>query len=195
MRQLLHLLIVDADRRAALAATFGSRWLLPVVTCGERARGLPRVACWLAERGIHGDIAGQWLGRVTRDATDWIVAIVAEPQQISRDPALEWRSFEALAADTPVLEYQQWALARTLARGALPSVAGPFGHLSWPEEARAWIGEATGPAVTSLTPYRAGAHEVVLGADCANGRVYFKGLAGDRAIEPDGSRSDQHRDR
>jgi hypothetical protein len=32
-------------------------------------------------------------------------------------------------------------------------------------------------------PYRVGAHEVVLGADYARGRVYFKGLVGERATE------------
>jgi hypothetical protein len=40
-----------------------------------------------------------------------------------------------------------------------------------------------GSAVAALTPYRVGAHEVVLGADCAHGRVYFKGLTGERAAE------------
>jgi len=33
MHQSLHLLIVDRDRRTALAANYGSRWLLPMLTC------------------------------------------------------------------------------------------------------------------------------------------------------------------
>ena len=144
---------------------------------------MPFVARWLAERGIRGDVAGQWLGRVTADASDWLVAIAARPEDAVAGSGLEWRALDALAASTPVLDYQQWAVARTLARGVPPSVDGPFGCLSWPDEVRAWIEVAAGSAVTSLTPYRVGAHEVVLGADCTHGRVYFKGLAGERASE------------
>jgi hypothetical protein len=182
MEQTLHLLILDHDRRAALAATCGSKWLLPVVTCGERTRALPLIARWLTQRGVHGDVAGQWLGCVTGLAIDWLVAI-ATKTGFTTDDALEWMPFESFASSAPVLEYQQWAIARTLARGARPSINGPFGNLSWPGEVREWIGRAVGSRVSSLTPYRAGAHEVVIGADFAHGRVYFKGLAEERAIE------------
>ena len=184
MKQLSHLLIVNGDRRAALVAIIGPRWLLPVVTCSERARGAPLVARWCAERGIAADVVGQWLGRVTADAIDWLVAIVAAPDTVVSDSALEWRALDGLLSNPSVLEYQAWAVARALVRGALPSVEGPFGNLSWPDDVRTWIAEAMGSTVTSLTPYRVGAYEVVLDADCAGGRVYFKGLAGERATEP-----------
>ena len=183
MKQHLNLLIVDRDRRSALAATCGSRWLLPVLTCGERTRAGPLAARWCAERDVTGDVAGQWLGRVTSDAIDWLVVVAAAPDTIVSDASLEWRSLDALMSHPPVLEYQQWALGRTLAHGGLPSVEGPFGNLWWPDQVRAWIGAAVGSRLTSSTPYRAGAHEIVLGADCAPGRVYFKGLVGERATE------------
>lgn len=183
MQQSLHLLIVDCDRHAALAASYGSKWLLPVLGCGERARALPLVAQWMARCGLRGDVAGQWLGRVTPRGIDWLVAIAAASERPAIEVPLAWRSFDDLTSNPPVLEYQQWAVGTALARCELPSVNGPFGSLSWPDDVRRWIGGAVGSPVASLTPYRAGAHEVVLGADCVRGRVYFKGLAGERAIE------------
>jgi hypothetical protein len=183
MRQILHLLIVDRDQRAALAAGYGSRWLLPILTCGERARTAPLIARWCAERGVTGDVAGQWLGQVTSCGIDWIVAIAARSGCSVIEPSLGWMPLDLLSSRLSVLDYQQRTIARSLVRGGLPSVDGPFGNLSWPDEVRTWIGEAAGSAVTSLTPYRVGAHEVVLGADCARGRVYFKGLVGERATE------------
>jgi hypothetical protein len=183
MHQTLHLLIVDRDRRAALAANYGSRWLLPVVPCGERARTAPLIACWCAERGVTCDVAGQWLGHVTSRGIDWLAAIAAKSGSSVVEPSLRWMSLDLLSSRLSILDYQQKAIARTLVRGGLPSVDGPFGNLSWPDEVRTWIGEAAGSAVTSLTPYRVGAHEAVLGADCARGRVYFKGLVEERATE------------
>jgi hypothetical protein len=183
MTQTLHLLIVDCDRRAALAATCRSKWLLPVVTCDERARAAPLIVRWCADRGVRGDVAGQWLGRVTSNAMDWLVAITVRRGSAITGSALQWRPFDALRSDPAVLDYQQWAVDKALTRGVLPSVAGPFGNLAWPDEARSWIGNAVGSPVTSLTPYRVGAHEVVIGADCAGGRVYCKGLTQERAAE------------
>jgi hypothetical protein len=137
----------------------------------------------LTERGIGGDVAGQWLGRVTDDAIDWLVAIYAPPGSLRVANGLEWQRLDVLASSPPVLEYQQWALARTLVRGALPSVDGPFGNFSWPHDVRSWIGGVMGSPIAALTPYRAGAHEVVVGAESGEGRVYFKGLMQERAGE------------
>jgi hypothetical protein len=118
---------------------------------------------------------------VTGDAIDWLVAIAVEPARAA-SPA--WRSLDALASSASVLAYQQWALARMLARGPVPSVGGPFGNLSWPRDVRRWIGGAMESSIAELTPYRAGAHEVVVGAESTEGRVYFKGLTQERAGEP-----------
>src|SRR5260221_5898758 len=183
MKQTLHVLIVNRGRRAALAATCGPRWLLPVLTCDERTRAAPLIVRWCSDRGIHGDVAGQWLGRVTSNATDWFLVIIARHSAATTDSTLRWRSLDALASTPAVLDYQQWAVSKALTRGVLPSVAGPFGNLSWPDEVRSWIGNAVGSPVTSSTPYRVGAHEVVVGADCASGRVYCKGLTPERAAE------------
>jgi hypothetical protein len=183
MKQILHLLIVDRNRRAALAATCGSRWLLPVVTCDERTRAVPLIVRWCAEHLVIGDVAGQWLGRVTSTGIDWLVAIDARLERSSPEPALQWMPLDTLSPAMSVLEYQQWAVERTLARGPLPSVEGPFGKFWWPDEARAWVGRVVGSAVESLTPYRTGAYEVVVGADCAGDRVYCKGLTPERAAE------------
>jgi len=184
MKQVLHLLVFDVEHDRVLAANCGSRWMLPVLTCDERTRALPGVARWVLERGIHGDVAGQWLGRVTDDAIDWLLPIAVEPARASTvASSFEWRALDALASSASVIEYQQWALARTLASGPLPCVDGPFGNLCWPQDVRAWIGAAAGSPVVSLTPFRCSAHEIVVGANCGSTRVYFKGLTDDRASE------------
>jgi hypothetical protein len=183
MHQTLHLVIVDRDRRAALAAGYGSRWLLPVLTCSERARTAPLIARWCAERGVTGDVAGQWLGQMTSRRIDWLGAFAATSGSTIADPSLEWMPIETFSSSRSVIDYQQWALDRTLAHHALLSVDGPFGNLSWPVEVRSWIADATGSDVAATIPFRASAHEVVLGADCAHGRVYVKGLAGERESE------------
>jgi hypothetical protein len=183
MQQVLHLLIVDRDKRAALTASYGSRWLLPVVTCAERARAAPIAARWAAERGAPGEVAGQWLGRVTEDGIDWLVVVAAQPQHLTPPPPLEWTPLDTLSSRASLVDYQPWAIGRAVQHDALPSVSGPFGNLSWPEDVQRWIGRAAGSAVSSLTPYRVGAYEVVLGADCVDGRVYFKGLVEARAAE------------
>ena len=183
MRQVLHLLIVDRDRRAALAARYGARWLLPVVTCDESARAAPLIAGWCAGRSCKPSVAGQWLGRIGPDATDWLVPVAAVAGCWTADAGFEWISLDALSAGASVLDYQTWALAAALVRGALPSVRGPFGNLEWPERVLAWIGDAAGSVPLASTPYRVSAHEIVLGADMACGRVYFKGLSQGREAE------------
>ena len=183
MRQTLHVLVVDLARRRALAGRVGSKWMLPILDCGERARAGPLVARWCVARGISGDLVGQWLGRVSEHSADWLMAVAASGPCRPTDPALKWISLDSLAAGAAVLEYQQWAVAGVLADSATASVDGPFGNFTWPEAVRAWIAAAIGSEPSVLTPYRVSSHEVVLGADCAHGRVYFKGLMGERAAE------------
>jgi hypothetical protein len=182
MRQIIHLLVVDSERRAALAARIGSRWLLPVLSCAERVRVPPLAARWCEGRGIRADVAGQWLGRVTEQGTDWLMVVATRANRQVCDAGLAWTSFDALTSNESVVEYQQWALGCVLDRVRPPSVSGSFGNLTWPDRARAWITAVAG-APFAVTPYRVGAHEVVLGADCTAGRVYFKGLVGERAAE------------
>lgn len=164
-----------------MATRHGSRWLLPVISCGEMVRAAPLVARWCAERAVASDVAGQWLGRVGHDATDWLMASPARAGCRADDP-LEWMALDALSSGASVVDYQTWALSASLRRGALPSVEGPFGNLDWPEDIRVWIGQFAG-SPHAWTPYRVGPHEVVLGAETACGRVYFKGLTADRGGE------------
>lgn len=180
---MLHVLVVDPSRRAALAGNVGGRWLLPVLSCSERVRAAAAVARWCEERGMRADVAGQWLGRVTEDTTDWLVAAAASADRAAAETGLEWMSFEKLASSAAILDYQRWAVATAVDRVPQPSVSGPFGNLTWPVQVRGWIAAMAGSAPSALTPYRVGAHEVVLGADCVRGRVYFKGLVGERAAE------------
>ena len=183
MRQLLHLLIVSCDRRAALAARYGARWLLPTIACGEAARAGPLVARWCAERGLANDVAGQWLGRVEAESIDWLMAIPARaPLPLAQSP-LDWIDLDSLASSVPVLDYQGWALTRCLARSRMPAVDGPFGNLEWPEQTRAWIATSLGSPPCAWTPYRTSAYEVVVGLETSRGRVYFKGLSGARERE------------
>lgn len=183
MDQVLHLLVVDAARRAALAARFGSRWLLPVVTCGERVRADRHALRWACARGIDADVAGQWLGRVGRGAADWLVVLVPTGTGRGADPELAWTSFDALTPEAALLDYQGWALAQSMEHGALPRVAGPFGNLTWIPAVQEWIKRSAGARCGCFVPYRTGAHEVVLGAHSGSGPIYFKGLSAARAAE------------
>jgi hypothetical protein len=154
------------------------------MTCTERIRAAQVVVRWCEEQRIHGDVAGQWLGRVTEQSTDWLVAIVGSAPFRVPDKTLEWIPLRALATSDAVVEYQQWALRTAVNGAAEPCVRGPFGNLSWPATVRAWITAATRCEPSAITPYRVSPHEVVLGVDCACGRVYFKGLVGERTVEP-----------
>lgn len=183
MRQVLHLFVVHADRGAAAAARFGPRWLLPVLTCGERVRADRLALRWACSHGIDAVVAGQWLGRVTRDATDWLIVLSTARDVALNGVGLSWMPLDALAPAAALLDYQAWAVARSLERGPLPRVSGPFGRLGWNAEVLAWIERATGSPCGAVTPYRTGAHEVVLGAHAASGPVYFKGLMPARAVE------------
>lgn len=183
MQQHLHLLILDPDRRGALAGRYGARWLLPSIRCDERLRAGPAVARWCADRSICGDVAGQWLGRAGAHAVDWLVPIPTCRPLPSAETSLAWTPLDALAGGKSVLDYQTWALARSLERSIVPSAPGPFGNLDWPDRVRTWLRDTLGLTVAGWTAYRTSAHEAVLGVDTPRGRIYFKGLTGDRATE------------
>ena len=181
MPQILHLLIVDAARGLALVATFGGRWLLPVLTCGERVRADRYALRWVTSRGFEADVVGQWLGRVGRAGTDWLIVLTVTFDHL--DPQLSWTPLGELRSATAVVEYQAWAVAKSLDDSALPSVPGPFGRVGWHAEVKAWIERVSGGSCACFVPYRAGAHEVVLGAQGVSGPVYFKGLFAERNAE------------
>lgn len=183
MRQILHLLIVDPDRSTCLAARFGSRWLLPVLTCGERVRADRHALRWADRRGVEADVVGQWLGRVASDGADWLMVLTVRREADLQDPQLCWTPIDTLTPASALLDYQAWALARSLARGDRPSVRGPFGWLGWPAAVTAWIERVTGSPCGRPVPYRSSAHEIVLGACTESGRVFFKGLTAERGLE------------
>jgi hypothetical protein len=185
MQQLLHLLIVNPDRRECLAALHSQRWLLPIASCTERARAGPLIARWLAEHGLPGQVIGQWLGRVSaaNDAMDWLV--IVDARGVRSDPApagMYWTPFEELQSSDSLLDYQQWALRKAVLHD-LPSVPGPFGSMTWLDEVRDWLNVVAGPLTGPPICYKATPYEVVLGIAAASGTVYFKGLAEDRVAE------------
>ena len=183
VRQLLHLLIVDPQRRTALAAHHASRWLLPVIVCAERTRPAPLVSRWCAERGIANNVAGQWLGRMAAGSADWLIPISVIAEFVRPQSGLRWISLDLLGSDPSVIEYQRWAVRASLGGNRPPNVEGPFGNTTWPDAVRAWIGDVTASVVTAWTPLRTSAYELVCGADTARGRVYFKGLTCGRTAE------------
>jgi hypothetical protein len=183
MQQQLHLFVVDGERKTALAARYGARWLLPTLACGERIRAGPAIVRWCGEHGIVGDVAGQWLGRLDIRAADWLVAIAAKEGLPRRRGPLDWFPLDALAGGKSVLDYQTWAVSRTLEAGGLPRVAGPFGTLDWPGAVRDWIQQTVSITGDVWTPFRTSAYEVVLGVTTREGRVYFKGLTAERTAE------------
>src|SRR5258708_10917814 len=171
MQQLLHLLIVDRDRRRSLATVHGARWLLPIVCCTERMRAGPLAAGWLAERGLSGDVVGQWLGRLTptNDAMDWLVVVDARaPRGLATVPDLRWVSLEHLKSSASILDYQHWALEKAIPRD-VPSSAGPFGSMTWFDEVREWLEIVAGPLSGSPVFYKVTPYEVVVGISTARG--------------------------
>ncbi|MPZ17586.1 MAG: hypothetical protein GEV06_06715 [Luteitalea sp.] len=185
MRQMLHLLAIDPDRRAALASWHKARWALPIACCSEWARSGPLVSQWLADRGLAGVLIGQWLGRLSleADAVDWLaVAHVSALRAVA--PAMSWTPIESLRSPDSLLEYQRWAVSQAMCSGELPCVPGPFGKPTWFEEVKTWTCSAVGASDAShVVSYRATPYEVVLGVSTPRGRVYFKGFSSDRASE------------
>ena len=177
MRQVLHLLIVDAEHRSALAAPFAGRWLLPILTCGERVRGDRHALRWATGRGLDVEVVGQWLGRVGTAATDWLMILSTTGPSNRKDPQLSWTPLGDLTPAAAVVDYQGWAVTRSLETGPLPSVSGPFGRIGWNAEVKAWIERVNSGSCGCSVPYRTGPHEVVLGAQGVSGPVFFKGLS------------------
>ncbi|MCU1384445.1 MAG: hypothetical protein JWL71_3142 [Acidobacteria bacterium] len=185
MEQILHVLIVDRDRREGLATVRGSRWLLPIVCCTERMRAGPVVAGWAAERGVDGPVVGQWLGRLTptNDAIDWLVIVDARAARRGGMPRdLQWVPLEHLKSSPSIADYQRWALEQAIP-GEVPSIAGPFGSMTWFDEACDWLQMVAGPLSGSPVFYKITPHEVVLRVATAHGQSYLKGLTGDRLRE------------
>jgi hypothetical protein len=182
MQPYLHFLVVDRRRRSALIQVVDGRWMLPVVTCSERARAPLIAARWLVARQLTGVVAGQWLGRIAPNghSIDWLIAIAADSPLES--PPFSWASIDGLESSRAVVDYQAWCIDRVVTRVGI-GVGGPFGSLDWIDHARSWI-ESTGlTALSSPICFRASAHDVVLGMRCGSAEMYFKGAAPDRAFD------------
>lgn len=186
MRQSLHLLIVDDDRRSALAGWHGGRWLLPLVETAERVRCPMAVLGWLKARGLWGEVVGQWLGRAQahRLAMDWTVVVLARERLRAGGAALQWTSLTTLLASPALLAYQRFALSTIAATGEAPITAGPFGDTNWPEEMKRWAREVLAePCVGPSLPHRLSAYEVVAELSTKGGRFFVKGLPPERVVE------------
>lgn len=183
MKQVLHLLVIDASGERALGTELASKWLLPSCCCPERVRAPQRAARLLAQSGLHTDTAGQWLGRLSPDARsiDWL--IVARAHGECGRP-LSWLPLRRLLSSAGLMDYQAWAIARAHYGGTIAG-PGPFGALTFLDEVRNWIREVTSDAaIGDATIYRASAWEVVLGVAVGRRRVFFKALTPERRREP-----------
>jgi hypothetical protein len=186
MRQYLHLLVVDRRRRMALTAAYGTRWLLPMVYGADRARAGPLALRWAAERGLGGEVVGQWLGRVMPDGAtvDWLI-VIASDDRTNVAPGTNWTPLRMLKSSPSLLDYQQWAMRMATSNTALPSVPGPFGALTWLDEIKRWVATVLGiPDIGPVCPHRTTANEVVLEISADRSLLFFKGLTWDRDIEP-----------
>jgi hypothetical protein len=180
VEQCLHLLIVDRSEDLVLVDWHQGRWLLPVFGSRERQRVAPLSVRHTARRGVAADAVGQWLGRVSAslDATDWLVVVRTRTVSNGGAASAGWRSPRSLRAESAVLEYQHWALDRTLACGERPRVPGPFGHPDWTDPVYAWIEKTAGTlARDDIVTYRISAYAVVMKLPPSSGTMYFKGLA------------------
>jgi hypothetical protein len=185
MQQSLHLLITRAATGEALAARYGSRWLLPIISCDERMRADPKAVRWCADRDIECEVVGQWLGRISPQVTDWLMVLSATHGDRPSDRQLMWTPLAALISRPALIEYQGWAIRRVMEGGSTPSVPGPFGRFDWLDDVKEWIRAVAGePACRRIRQFRSRANEVVLCVRARCGDVYFKGLVEDRAREP-----------
>ena len=184
MRQILHLLLVDASRGTSLVAHYGTRWLLPVLTGAERARADPLAVGWAAAHGISCDVVGQWLGRIDAHGTDWLMVLKTLDLRHKVDSQLECTALPALEPARALVEYQGWALAQAIRGGPPPSMPGPFGRFGWLDDVKEWMAPILEPASsTALSHLRSSPQEVVLRARTSHGDLYFKGLTSERAAE------------
>jgi hypothetical protein len=186
MHQFLHLLIVDVDLHEGLTSWLGGRWLLPMLSCSELARAGAAAQDWTAKRGLRGQVIGQWLGKLTpkRNGIDWLTLLRARrQQQPGLPPELSWVPLQRLKSSSALLDYQQWAVTK-VTETDLPSVPGPFGTMTWPDEIAAWLAETGWPPTDErVVCHRATPSEVVCTFTTSRGFVHFKGLSHDRASE------------
>lgn len=186
MDQTLHLLIVDRDSGTACATDRAGRWMVPMLVAPERARPGPLVAAWAAGRGLAGQFAGQWLGRMapSHDAVDWLAVFCA--RNLTAPLGLQRLPLDALVTGRSWIDYQTWAIQAAVGRNPLPHVAGPFGSVGWIDDVLGWVGQVAPDGIQSkaiVAPARATSHEVSLSIDTGRERLYFKGASQDRASE------------
>lgn len=184
MKQILHLLVIDAACERVLGNELASKWLVPCFCCPERARAPEAGTRLLARNGVHVDVAGQWFGRLSRDvrSIDWLLVARARAS-VESGRLLSWLPFDRLLTSAALLDYQEWAIARAH-RGGTIGGPGPFGALTFLGEVRNWIREVTSDAtIGDATIYRASAWEVVLGVAAGRRRVFFKALTPERSPE------------
>jgi len=180
MHQLLHLLIIDRCRGAALAQRVATRWLLPAVACGERRRAPVAAASWCAAHDLAVAAVGQWIGRVADDgaSVDWLMVMVVRSPVTPAPDGLRWFALEALDPRTAAVEYQAWATG--VFKDGDAQVAGPFGSTRWIDDVEAWVlGKIGDNCVTSIQCLRASASQVVVRLRTEHRTVYFKGCAAD----------------
>jgi len=183
MRHLLHFLILDGDRRRALAIRSAAGWLFPSAACATGMRLGPVVSRVLGGLGLTGDGVGQWNARVTPDggSIDTLVITVARPKAGRCGMDHDWIVVGDLLALPALVEYQAWALRRTFG-DRTADVTGPFEMLNWFSSVAEWMRGLVG-SFEGVTIHRATEWEVVLGISEGSRRWYFKGLTRERAIE------------
>lgn len=195
MNQFLHLLLLERSTRRALVTNRAGLWILPVICAPETSRAGLVVREWLRQRGARGVVVGQWLGRVSprQTALDWLVIVTVRGEDLrDTDRTLDWVEGESLVLGHSAVDYQQWAVARTLATGDGPAVPGPFGDLTWPDRVTMWVSEALNvdlfAAGAEATWHRSSPYEVVVEWWMPQGRWFFKGLASHRRGEAEATR-------
>jgi hypothetical protein len=140
---------------------------------------------WLTERELNGSVVGRWLGRFApgHDAMDWLMVVDARGTRgVAAIQGLHWMPLARLKSSASLLDYQQWAVAASTP-GEQPSMAGPFGSMTWFDDVRDWLHRIAGPSCGPPLFYNVTPHEVVLRISTSRGTVYFKGLTGDRGAE------------
>ncbi len=180
MNQALHLLFVDVDRANVLVTWTHGRWLLPILILNERVRPGPYVAAWAGGIGIRARMVGQWLGRPSPNSSsiDWLaVSEVVGGSLHAGAGSFRWLPIHDLASSSCWEAYQRWALTEVGAPDALPSVAGPFGTVSWLRDVEDWVADVLGTPLVETVPYRTTAHAVAVGFATSRGRVFLKGTS------------------
>lgn len=187
MRQTLHLLILDDECRSAIAAWYGSRWMLPVLEVAERVRAAFVVLQWLAAQGLRGEVVGQWLGRAQtiNAAMDWIVVVrTRRLSSVALPAGVGWTPLHRLLSSPALLDYQHWVVKATAPTDDVLIARGPFATTTWPVEVKRWVRDVLGaPCDDPIVPHRISAYELVLECHTKRGRYFLKGLSSERAVE------------